>query len=188
MLNKITFVGLFFLVLYLLTTDKELKSIELPEVSLQEQTTEEVVVNQPEIVEEVIEEEKPLTKLDEVLTTAQTFINTPYKFGGTTKAGMDCSGLVYVSYQSIDIKLPRSSKNMAKKAGQEINFLEVKKGDLLFFDIDKFEGRVNHVGLVTSVINDEVFFMHSTTEKGVITSSIKESYWEKAFVKAKRVL
>ena len=54
MLNKITFVGLFFLVLYLLTTDKELKSPELPVVSSQEQTTEEVVVNQPEIIEEVI--------------------------------------------------------------------------------------------------------------------------------------
>ncbi|QXP74859.1 C40 family peptidase [Tenacibaculum sp. AHE15PA] len=52
----------------------------------------------------------------------------------------------------------------------------------------RLKGKINHVGLVTLIENDEIFFMHSTTSKGVITSSMKETYWENEFVKATRVL
>lgn len=136
-------------------------------------------------IQEPVEVENPL--LTKVLNTALSYKGVSYKFGGTTKDGMDCSGLVYTSYKNIGMTLARSSKNMYYE-GEEVPLKEAKKGDLLFFDIDKFEGRINHVGMVTSVNDFEVNFIHSTTSKGVIITSINESYWKKGFVKAKRIL
>jgi len=135
----------------------------------------------------VIEEEKSNPLVEKLLETAYSYEKTPYKFGGTTFAGMDCSGLVYASYKKLNITLARSSKNMFFE-GKEVALGKVKQGDLLFFDIDKFEGKVNHVGMVTSIDEGIIYFIHSTTEKGVIITSIEESYWQKAFVGAKRIL
>ncbi|WP_420552496.1 C40 family peptidase [Tenacibaculum aiptasiae] len=134
--------------------------------------------------EETYTEEK--SKVEELITIANSYKGVAYRAGGTTKSGMDCSGLVITVFKVFDKKLPRSSASMSKK-GAEVSLSEVKKGDLLFFDISRLKGGINHVGLVISVNNDDVQFIHSTTSKGVIVSSMKENYWKKEFVKAKRV-
>ena len=136
-------------------------------------------------LEEIENVENPL--LLTVLNTALSYKGTPYKFGGVTKEGMDCSGLVFTSYKEIGVTLARASRNMYYD-GEEVALKNVQKGDLLFFDIDKFEEKVNHVGMVTSVNDFEVNFIHSTTTKGVIITSINESYWKKAYIKAKRII
>ncbi|WP_299108283.1 C40 family peptidase [uncultured Tenacibaculum sp.] len=122
-----------------------------------------------------------------LITLAKSYEGVSYRAGGTTKRGMDCSGLVTTVFRAFDKSLPRSSALMSRE-GVEIPLSKVKKGDLLFFDIARLKGNINHVGLVTSVENGEVKFIHSTTSKGVITTSINEPYWKEAFVKAKRVL
>lgn len=127
------------------------------------------------------------TKINKLLEIANSYTGVSYKAGGTTKNGMDCSGLVHTSFKQVGIQLPRSSKAMSVK-GKEIALIDVRVGDLLFFDIARLKGEINHVGLITLIENDEIFFMHSTTSKGVITSSMKETYWENEFVKATRVL
>ncbi|WNW01612.1 C40 family peptidase [Tenacibaculum sp. HL-MS23] len=127
------------------------------------------------------------TKINKLLEIANSYTGVSYKAGGTTKNGMDCSGLVNTSFKQVGIQLPRSSKAMSVK-GKEIALIDVRVGDLLFFDIARLKGEINHVGLITLIENDEIFFMHSTTSKGVVTSSMKETYWENEFVKATRVL
>ncbi|WP_272151234.1 C40 family peptidase [Tenacibaculum aiptasiae] len=134
--------------------------------------------------EETYTEEK--SKVEELITIANSYKGVAYRAGGTTKSGMDCSGLVTTVFKVFDKKLPRSSASMSKK-GAEVSLSEVKKGDLLFFDISRLKGGINHVGLVVSVNNNDIQFIHSTTSKGVIVSSMKESYWKKEFVKAKRL-
>lgn len=121
-----------------------------------------------------------------VLKLADSFNGVTYKAGGTTKKGMDCSGLVTVCFKSIDISLPRSSQGMSA-IGDKITLSKVEKGDLLFFNIDRLKGKINHVGLVTAV-KPEILFIHSTTSKGVIYSSMEEEYWKISFVIAKRVI
>ncbi|WOD44380.1 C40 family peptidase [Hwangdonia lutea] len=130
---------------------------------------------------------KPLYKAENIIDYAKKFEGTRYKYGGTTKRGMDCSGLIYTSFKSEAISLPRTTKDLAI-TGDWIDLKEVKKGDLLFFATKKNSRKVNHVGIVTSSQMGRVEFIHSSTSKGVITSQLSERYWYFAFVQARRVL
>lgn len=120
-----------------------------------------------------------------VIDTALSYLGTPYRYGGTTRKGMDCSGLVGISFDQANISLHRSSLDISKQ-GEEVPLSQVQVGDLLFFSTGKKE-RISHVGIVVEAI-DDVKFIHSSTSRGVIISSIKEGYWNKAYRKAKRVL
>jgi cell wall-associated NlpC family hydrolase len=128
-----------------------------------------------------------LSKADNIINTALTFSGTRYKYGGTTKKGMDCSGLLYVAFGEHDVPLPRVSYHMAEK-GKRVRIGKVVKGDLLFFKTKKRGKRINHVGMVVATENNEVKFIHSSSSRGVIVSSLREGYWNSAFVKATRVL
>lgn len=124
----------------------------------------------------------------QIVNNALQFEGVRYRGGGTTKDGMDCSGMVYATFQIFDTKLPRSSHEMAK-VGAEIKLSEVKKGDLLFFKNNRRRNVINHVGLVTEVTPEgEVKFIHSSTSSGVIISSMNEPYNARTYVQASRVI
>jgi len=133
--------------------------------------------------------EKPeiLEKAEEVVSTALAYAGVRYKYGGTTRKGMDCSGLLYVTFLEHDIALPRVSYHMANE-GEPIPLTAVHKGDLLFFTTSRRGKRINHVGLVVAVEGEEIKFIHATTSRGVIVSSLREGFWNYAFVKATRIL
>lgn len=122
-----------------------------------------------------------------IINNAERYEGTRYKYGGNTKKGMDCSGLIYTAFKEDNIAIPRVSSAMAK-TGDWIDLKTVREGDLLFFATKKNSRSVNHVGLVTAINGKEVEFIHSTTSRGVITSKLKEKYWYHAFVQARRVL
>ena len=122
-----------------------------------------------------------------ITSFAMDFEGTPYKYGGTTRAGMDCSGLVYCSFKQEDIALPRSSKDMAHK-GERLSLEEVNIGDLLFFETDKNRKVINHVGIVVEIDKGHIFFVHSSTSRGVMVSSLADNYWFDHFVMARRVI
>lgn len=122
----------------------------------------------------------------QVINNAMTFVGVKYHWGGTTLSGMDCSGMVTAIFDIFDMKLPRSSNEMAK-LGTKMDSKDIQKGDLIFF---KTNGKrmINHVGMVVEVIGDEIKFIHSSTQKGVIVSSTKEPYYNKAFAQVNRIL
>ena len=99
---------------------------------------------------------------------------------------MDCSGLVYISFLKEDIPMPRTSRDLSLK-GRRLYLKEVSPGDLLFFETNKKRRVINHVGLVVEV-TDEIRFIHSSTSRGVIISSLENNYWKSNFVMARRVL
>jgi len=124
----------------------------------------------------------------QIVNNAMQFEGVRYRGGGTTKEGMDCSGMVYASFQIFDRTLPRSSHEMAK-TGTDVTLTDVRRGDLLFFANNRRRSQINHVGIVTEVTPEgEVKFLHSSTSSGVIVSSMNEAYHSRTFVKAKRVV
>lgn len=122
-----------------------------------------------------------------IINHAKKFKGTRYKYGGTTKSGMDCSGLIYTSFKKEDIIMPRTTSTL-KSYGDWVDLKEVREGDLLFFATKKNSRNVNHVGIVTASRTGKVEFIHSTTSRGVIVSELSEKYWYYAFVQARRVL
>nr|WP_315028054.1 C40 family peptidase [uncultured Chryseobacterium sp.] len=125
--------------------------------------------------------------INEILKDAERYLGTPYKFGGNTSSGFDCSGFTVKVFEENDFNLPRRSSDQAA-AGQNIDIRDVKPGDLLFF-ATAGGSRVSHVGIVHDIGSDgEVRFIHASTSKGVIISSLNEKYWNKAYLHAQRVL
>jgi len=124
--------------------------------------------------------------VNHLIEKATDNIGVRYKAGGTTKNGFDCSGLVYVTFESENIKLPRSSFEQAK-IGTVITLKEAQKGDLIFFKTNRSK-QINHVGLITEVSSGEIKFVHSSTSKGVIISSTKEPYYQNSFAQINRLI
>jgi cell wall-associated NlpC family hydrolase len=126
--------------------------------------------------------------IDKIISTASEDIGVKYKTAGTTKAGYDCSGLVYSTFGLYDVKLPRSSYEQSKigiELGQ--NLKKAKKGDLIFFKTNR-RSQINHVGIITEVKDDDIKFIHASTSKGVIISSMREKYYQNTFVQLNRVI
>ncbi|MEN7550324.1 C40 family peptidase [Rapidithrix thailandica] len=130
---------------------------------------------------------KKEVKSTKVLNKAYEYMGTPHRLGGTTKRGIDCSGLVYVSYQSVKIALPRNTSGLYK-TGRRIRMNELQTGDLLFFRQPKGK-KITHVGLVSKINNkNSVIFIHASSSKGVREDDLFSDYWKKYFVSARRVL
>ncbi len=111
----------------------------------------------------------------EFLEFINSWIGTPYLYGGCSQKGSDCSGLVYSTYKELyKMDIPRSTSEIFKRA-KAIDEREVKAGDLVFFDIKS--GSVSHVGMYIS----DRKFIHSSTKKGVIISSLDEDYYREHF-------
>ncbi len=139
--------------------------------------------NEPE---EVISESD--SKAERVISTARTFIGTPYKYGGTSRSGMDCSGLLINSFRVVEVDLPRSSAAQSK-VGTEIKMKELKPGDLVFFATGNKKNTITHVGLITDVKSrDNVKFIHASSSLGVVETNLFAEYYQKRFRVARRVI
>lgn len=128
-----------------------------------------------------------VAKVNQLLNEARKYIGTPYRTGGTTTSGMDCSGFTMMVFKSIGVNLPRVSGDQTA-VGQAIAKNQLQAGDLLFFATTT-PNRINHVGIVASVESTgNVSFLHASSSRGVMEANMSLDYWQKAYMTARRVI
>lgn len=115
-----------------------------------------------------------------LLEVIDDWYGTRYRYGGTTKSGIDCSAFVREVYKSVfNIELPRTAREQYR-AANPIRTSELKEGDLLFFNTT---GGISHVGMYLS--NNK--FVHASRGRGVIVSDLDESYYAARYLGARRI-
>lgn len=126
------------------------------------------------------------SKVEELLVFAKKYLGTRYKSSGTTPSGFDCSGYVRYVFHEFGISLPHSSREMSKY-GEPVTYKNLQKGDLVFFEGHSHNGVVGHVGIVYDINDNGIFFIHASTSSNVVISSMKEYYYSRRYLKAKRI-
>jgi cell wall-associated NlpC family hydrolase len=121
------------------------------------------------------------------VSIARGYIGTPYRSGGIDYKGIDCSGLIIQSLTPLGYKLPRISWQQAE-FGKQVDISQIMVGDLVFFVTSKKSepSKINHAGIVSDIVDKEVFFIHASTSKGVREDKLFSDYWRQALVKIMR--
>lgn len=105
---------------------------------------------------------------------------TPYRLGGMSKKGIDCSAFAKTVYSNeFSVSLPRTTGEQ-KREGRKIKKSELQIGDLVFFKTGR---RTLHVGIYMGSKR----FLHASTTNGVMISGINEDYWVRNYIEARRV-
>lgn len=116
-----------------------------------------------------------------LLKEIDTWIGTPYKFGGITKSGVDCSGLVLSIYKNVyDIDVNRNSYELWKNS-RTVKRKNLICGDLIFFKINRKD--ISHVGIY--IANN--YFVHASSSRGVVIDDLSQKYFSDRFANGGRI-
>ncbi len=111
---------------------------------------------------------------------ALSFQGVPYRYGGATPAGFDCSGLIYYAYQRLGMSFPRDARSQLA-ATQPLSRTELTSGDLVFFDMGGRESL--HVGIYTGGGR----FVHAPSTGGKVSvARVDDPYWRARFLRGGR--
>ena len=130
-----------------------------------------------------IREERLTPVQKEILRTARSLLGTPYKFGGTTPEGFDCSGYInYVYHNAAGVRLPRMTQDLSQ-AGKSVSVSDLQPADLVAFKIER--QKPLHIGIY---IGDGKF-IHAPSSKGKVNiQRLNLDYWRTRYLGARRVL
>jgi len=117
---------------------------------------------------------------NKIINEAKQWIGTPYKYGGESKNGADCSGFVMTVFQNAGVDLPRTSQQQFNYV-QLINKHERQAGDLVFF---KKNNKIFHVGIYLG----DNYMIHASSSKGVIIQSIDDNYFDDKYAGSGRII
>ena len=130
---------------------------------------------------EALQESTGSKLASKIIKTAKKYIGVPYKWGGTTPKGFDCSGYVQYVFNKHGIELPRTSREQYY-TGYKVSKSNLQPGDLVFFNTS---GKgVSHVGIYIG----DGDFIHSASSKGIVIADLFGNYWSSYYLGARRVL
>ncbi len=134
-------------------------------------------------VEQTVTGSRSLEK-SELRHIVDSYLGAPYKYGGTTEKGMDCSGFVWRVFQRLGRNsFKRVSSARMRKLGKPVSMRNAKAGDLIFFRKWGRVGKVNHVGILMG----DGTFAHASSKKGIIYTSLDDEYFKKRFAGIRRI-
>ena len=120
---------------------------------------------------------------DALWQAVSRWLNTPYRYGGQSRQGIDCSSLTCSIYREVyDLELPRTVAQQIK-TGRYVQKSRLKPGDLVFFR-NGGSGVIDHVGIYLG--QDK--FVHASVRQGVIISRLSAAYYQRHYVSARRIL
>jgi cell wall-associated NlpC family hydrolase len=130
------------------------------------------------------------SKQDSIVNFAESYLGTPYLYGGATPKGFDCSGFVHFVFKHFTLEVPRSSEDFAH-FGREIQIDSCKKGDIILFTGTNYDhSRVGHVGIIISNRDEPLKFIHSSSSKthwGVTVTDYRSSRYPSRFIGIRRL-
>lgn len=117
---------------------------------------------------------------ESVLVTASNMLGSPYRYGGSTPRGFDCSGLVYYSFGKAGIKVPRTTREQFRRS-RAVALADMQAGDLVFFRLTS--RKVSHVGIYAGYGR----FIHAPSKgKRVSYADLSDPYWKNVLVGVRR--
>jgi len=126
-------------------------------------------------------------KTNVILSSVRSHIGTPYLYGGISRKGMDCSGLLYVSFNTGGIRLPRTAKDQSTY-GKNVRWKKLRPGDLVFFKFKQKGEKWWHSGVITVVEKNKIRFIHASSSRGVVESNLLSDYYQKNVKGFRRVI
>lgn len=112
---------------------------------------------------------------------ALTMVGKPYRYGGNTPKGFDCSGLVQYSYGRVGVKLPHGTRHLLQTS-RPISRNNLQRGDLVFFNQDGKKS--SHVALY---LGGDRFVHSPSSGKNVYVAGFNDPYWQRHFTEARRL-
>lgn len=123
-----------------------------------------------------------------IVVYAEKQKGSPYRYGGSSPQGFDCSGYVNYVFKPFGHSLPRTSSEMMK-AGRKVSKKDAMPGDLIFFTgNDKRSKKAGHVGIITSISGSKIYFIHAATSSGVRTDSNEQEYYRSRYLQIRTIL
>jgi cell wall-associated NlpC family hydrolase len=122
----------------------------------------------------------PASVAERAAAVALQQVGSAYRYGGSSPAGFDCSGLVQYSYRVAGMRVPRTTSQLWQSAGS-VAYGDLQVGDLLFF---RFDGKLSHVGIY---VGDEQFVHAPSSGKTVSIDSLDAEYYRRALIRGGRL-
>lgn len=112
------------------------------------------------------------------------WLGTPYRYGGLSKRGLDCSGFTYLVYRKVyNMDIPRSTSDLSDMRMKKVSKKSLKAGDLVFFATTGNKKKISHVGIYLK----DGFFIHASTSRGVVVDHLDSGYYSRSWKRGGRI-